>query len=28
MQGVFEVPEGWDRPLSPEEADAFWEGKW
>jgi len=28
MQGEFEVPEGWDRPLSPEEADAFWEGKW
>ena len=28
MLGEFEVPEGWDRPLSPEEADAFWEGKW
>lgn len=28
MQGEFELPEGWDRPLSPEEADAFWEGKW
>lgn len=28
MCGEFELPEGWDRPLSSEEADAFWEGKW
>ena len=28
MQGEFVLPEGWDRPLSKEEADAFWEGKW
>jgi antitoxin (DNA-binding transcriptional repressor) of toxin-antitoxin stability system len=28
MQGEFELPESWDRPLSTEEADAFWEGKW
>lgn len=28
MKGEFELPEGWDRPLSDEEADAFWEGKW
>ena len=21
-------PEAWDRPLSDEEADAFWEGRW
>jgi prevent-host-death family protein len=21
-------PEGWDRPLTDEEADAFWEGRW
>jgi len=27
MQGEFELPEGWDRPLSNEEADTFWEGK-
>jgi antitoxin (DNA-binding transcriptional repressor) of toxin-antitoxin stability system len=27
MQGEFDLQEGWDRPLSPEEADAFWEGK-
>jgi len=28
MRGEFELPEGWDRPLSAAEADAFWEGKW
>ena len=28
MQGEFELPDGWDRPLSADEADAFWEGKW
>ena len=28
MQGEFALPESWDRPLSPEEADAFWEGKY
>ncbi len=28
MAGEFELPEGWDRPLSADEADAFWEGKW
>ena len=28
MRGEFELPEGWDRPLSPTETDAFWEGKW
>jgi prevent-host-death family protein len=21
-------PEGWDKPLSDEEADAFWDGRW
>lgn len=26
MQGEFELPEGWERSLSAEEADAFWEG--
>ena len=28
MAGEFELPDGWDRPLSPDEANAFWEGKW
>jgi prevent-host-death family protein len=28
MRGEFELPEGWDRPLTSEEADAFWQGKW
>ena len=28
MRGEFELPEGWDRPLSDAEAEAFWEGKW
>ena len=28
MRGEFQLPDGWDRPLSPEEPDRFWEGKW
>lgn len=28
MAEEFHLPEGWERPLSAEEADAFWEGKW
>lgn len=28
MEGEFELPENWDRPLSVEEANKFWEGKW
>ena len=28
MTGEFELPEGWDRPFSATETDAFWEGKW
>jgi len=28
MRGEFQLPKGWDRPLSPEESDRFWEGKW
>jgi prevent-host-death family protein len=28
MAGEFALTEGWDQPLSPEEADAFWEGMW
>lgn len=28
MRGEFEMKEGWDCPLTDEEADAFWEGKW
>ncbi len=28
MQGEFVLPEGWDKPLSDEQADAFWAGKW
>lgn len=28
MAGEFVLPEGWDRPLTPEEADEFWAGKW
>ena len=28
MQGEFELPEGWDRPLSNEESEAFWDGRW
>jgi prevent-host-death family protein len=27
-KGEFELPEGWDRPLTEKEADAFWTGKW
>lgn len=27
MRGEFELAEGWDRPLSAEEADAFWDGR-
>jgi prevent-host-death family protein len=27
MRGEFELPEGWDRPFSADEADAFWAGK-
>jgi prevent-host-death family protein len=28
MAGEFELPEGWDWPLSADEANAFWGGKW
>ncbi len=28
MRGEFELPEGWDRPLTSDEAEAFWEGRW
>lgn len=28
MQGEFVLPEGWDRPLSPAEADVFWQGEY
>jgi len=28
MKGEFTLPEGWDRPLSNDESDAFWEGRW
>ena len=28
MAGEFELPEGWDRPLSAKEAEAFWRGEW
>ncbi len=28
MRGEFQMKEGWERPLTDEEADAFWEGKW
>jgi prevent-host-death family protein len=27
MRGEFEMVEGWERPLTNEEADAFWEGR-
>jgi len=27
MRGEFELPEGWDRPFTAHEADAFWAGK-
>ena len=28
MRGEFSWKEGWERALTPEEADAFWEGRW
>ena len=28
MRGEFQMKEGWERPLTDEEADAFWDGKW
>ena len=28
MRGEITWKEGWDKPLSDEEADAFWEGRW
>ena len=28
MRGELTWKEGWERPLSPEEAEAFWEGRW
>ena len=28
MRGEFQMRDGWDRPLSDDEADSFWEGKW
>mgnify|MGYP001102305489 CR=1 FL=1 len=28
MRGEISWHEGWERPLSPDEADAFWEGRW
>lgn len=28
MRGEFTWREGWERPLSDEEAEAFWEGRW
>jgi prevent-host-death family protein len=27
MEGEFELPEGWGRPLTEKETDAFWRGK-
>jgi prevent-host-death family protein len=27
MQGELELPEGWDRPFTKREAEAFWRGK-
>jgi prevent-host-death family protein len=27
MRGQFEMVEGWERPLSDEEAEAFWSGR-
>ena len=27
LKGEFELLEGWDRPLTDDEADAFWDGK-
>ena len=28
MRGEFEMKEGWERPFTDEEADAFLEGRW
>lgn len=28
MRGEFSWKEGWDKPLTDEEADALWEGRW
>lgn len=28
MAGEFDLPEGWDRPLTADEAEEFWVGKW
>ena len=28
MRGEFQMKEGWERPLTDEEADAFWDGEW
>jgi len=28
MRGEFQMKEGWERPLTDEETDAFWDGKW
>lgn len=28
MRGELDWQAGWERPLSPEEAEAFWEGRW
>jgi prevent-host-death family protein len=28
MRGEFGMKEDWERPLTDEEVDAFWEGKW
>ena len=28
MRGEFQMKEGWERSLTDQEADAFWEGKW
>ena len=28
MRGEIKWKDGWEKPLSPEEADAFWEGRW
>lgn len=28
MKGEFSYQEGWEKPLTDEEADAFWEGRW
>jgi prevent-host-death family protein len=28
MQGEISWKEGWDRALPPDQADAFWEGRW